>query len=266
MWTPPTRASLPLAAPLLLTAGLGTVATAETTRPFSEIQASPIAITPDPSGRAAILEVDTAIDVACSVIYGTDETFGLIAVDNDMDGGAHADHSPILGGLQPGTDYVYRLQGTAPDGAIYVSEVMTFSTPVAVSGPTNLALDATVTGASSEFSDAFADEHAFDGDIATEWYSKGDGSDAWVEIDLVSPQPIGDIEFRTRSMSDGTARTESYRVTADGVEYGPFPADARVTELADQGVEAQVLRFDVETSTGGNTGAIDIVVLEREDL
>jgi len=33
--------------------------------------------------------------VACSVVYGTDDSFGLIAVDSDMDGGAHADHHPL---------------------------------------------------------------------------------------------------------------------------------------------------------------------------
>jgi hypothetical protein len=161
-------------------------------------------ITPDPSGRSAVLEVDTAIDVACSVVYGTDESCGLIAVDSDMGGGAHADHQPVLGGLEPDTDYVYRLQGTAPDGTLYVSEVMSLRTaPKPVGGPTNVALDVTVTGASSVFSDAFAAENAFDGDATTEWSSRGDGDEAWV---------------------------------------------------------------DVVSSTGGNTGAIDILVLAEDDV
>ncbi len=211
-----------------------------------------------------VLEVDTTIDVACSVVYGTDDGFGLIAVDSDMDGGAHADHQPVLGGLEPDTTYLYRLQGTAPDGSIYVSEVATFTTPAAPSGPANLALGATVTGVSSEWSDAFAAANAFDGDPTTEWSSRGDGDDAWVEIDLGLPEAIGEVVFRTRSMSDGTARTESSRVIADGVEYGPFRADEPFGELADRGVVAQVLRFEVETSTGGNTGAVEIEVLASE--
>ncbi len=248
---------------IMLVLGLMATVQAEDLEPFEEIQASEVAITADPSGRAAILEVETTIDVACSVVYGTDESFGQIAVDSDMGGSsAHTDHSPVLGGLEPATTYVYRLQGTAPDGTMYISELMTFETPAAPEGPANIAVGATVTGVSSEWSEAFAATNAFDGDPTTEWSSRDDGNDAWVEIDLGSPQPIGQIVFQTRSMSDGSATTASYAVTADGVEYGPFPADEPFGELEDLGVVAQVLRFDVDVSTGGNTGAIEIAVLE----
>ena len=228
---------------------------------FGDIQASPIVITPDPGGRSAILEVDTSIAVACSVVYGTDESFGLIAVDNDMDGGAHAEHHPVMGGLQPDTEYRYRVQGTAPDGSIYVSEVMTFRTPPEPEGsPVNLALEAVAIRASSEFSDAFSAAKAFDGDAATEWSSRGDGDEAWIEIDLGGPRSIGEVVFRTRSMGDGSATTETYSISADGVLLGEFAADA--TAAVD--VDAQVLRFDVVTSSGGNTGAVEILVLERD--
>jgi hypothetical protein len=245
----------------MLILGVMAHASAAEVRDFENIAASDVTVTPDPSGRAAVLTVDTTIDVACSVVYGTDESFGRIAVDSDMDGGAHADHHPLMGGLQPDTTYLYRLQGTAPDGTLYVSEVMSFATPAAPEGPDDLALGATVIGVSSEWSDAFAAENAFDGDPTTEWSTRDDGDDAWVEIDLGSAQAIGDVVFRTRSMSDGTATTASYTVTADGATYGPFPADEPFGELADLGVVAQVLRFDVDASTGGNTGAIDILVL-----
>jgi hypothetical protein len=50
-------------------------------------------------------------------------------------------------------------------------------------------------------------------------------------------------------------------MTADGTAYGPFPADEPYGELQERGVVAQVLRFDVEASTGGNTGAIEVLVL-----
>jgi hypothetical protein len=244
--------------------GLGIVATASAQQihDFEEIQGGPVVVTPDESGRFAILEVDTTTDVACSVVYGTDESFGLIAVDSDMDGGAHADHHPVMGGLEPDTEYLYRLQGTAPDGTIYASAVMTFITPAAVSGPQNLALRATVIGVSSEWSDAFAAANAFDGDPTTEWSTRDDGDDAWVEIDLGSPHAIGDVIFQTRSMNDGSAITASYTVTADGTEFGPFAADEPFGGLQDIDATAQVLRFDVETSSGGNTGAVDILVLE----
>ena len=246
-----------IAIAILLALGITAQVSAAPTQAFSEIQASPVTITPDPSGRSAILAVDTSIDVACSVVYGVDDSFGMIAVDNDMEGGAHADHSPVLGGLQPDTAYHYRLQGTAPDGTIYVSEVMTFRTPPEpVGGPVNLALEGTVSGVSSEFSTAFAAANAFDGDGTTEWSSRGDGDDAWIELDLGMPRAVSEIVFRTRSMSDGTAATETYSITADGELLGEFPADKTISlELA-----AQLLRFDVVTSSGGNTGAVDIGV------
>jgi hypothetical protein len=254
------RASGAASISVLLLLGIMAHAEAQELRPFEEIQASAVEIAVDESGRWATLEVDTAVDVACSVVYGTDGSFGLIAVDSDMDGGAHADHQPLLGGLEPDTEYRYRLQGTAADGTMYVSEVMSFRTPVATAGPVNLALDAVVTGVSSEWSEAFAAENAFDGDPATEWATRGDGNEAWVEIDLGTPQAIGEVVFQTRSMSDGSARTVRYTVTADGASYGPFPANEPFAGLEDLGVVAQILRFDVDTSTGGNTGAIEIIV------
>lgn len=259
------RASGALTIAVLFVLGLMALATApataQTLRGFEEIQASDVVITPDPSGRSAILTVETSIDVACSVVYGPDASFGLIAVDSDMGGGAHADHSPVLGGLEPDTEYVYRLQGTAADGSMYVSELMRFRTPPAPEGgPVNLAQEATVTGVSSEFSDTFAAANAFDGDPTTAWSSAGDGDDAWVEIDLGSTRDIGAIEFRTRSMSDGSSVTETFSLTADDSTVGTFEADTAIElDLA-----ARVLRFDVVSSTGGNTGAIEILVLAKE--
>jgi len=254
----PARALGAITIVILLTLGIAGQAIAVSVEEFSEIQDSPITISPDVGGRSAVLQVDTSIDVACSVVYGQDGSFGLIAVDSDMNGGAHADHHPVMGGLDPDTEYQYRLQGTAADGTIYVSDVMTFRTPAELAGgPPNLGLGAVVTGVSSEFSDAFAAERAFDGDGTTEWSSRGDGDDAWVEIDLGSPQLISEVVFRTRSMSDGTATTETYSITADGVDLGVFTADTS----ASVNVEAQVLRFDVVTSSGGNTGAVEILVL-----
>jgi hypothetical protein len=261
MWRAFCRISGVLALGVLLTLGVMAQASATEVRAFEDIQASEIVITPDPGGRSAVLEVLTSVDAACSVVYGTDETFGLIATDSDMGGGATTDHAPVLGGLEPETDYVYRLQGTTPDGTLYVSEVMTFSTPAAAAGgPPNLALDAVVTGASSEFSDAFAAANAFDGDGTTEWSSRGDGDDAWVEIDLGSPQAVEQVVFRTRSMRDGTATALTYEIAADGQRLGEFAVDGP----ADLGIEAQVLRFDIASSTGGNTGAVEILVLGPE--
>lgn len=96
---------------------------------FSDIAVAPPVIEFDPSGTAATLLVSTSQDVVCAVSYGVDEPFGSIATDQDMAGAGHSDHRPVMSGLQPGTEYHYRLQGVATDGRIYRSEVMTFTTP-----------------------------------------------------------------------------------------------------------------------------------------
>jgi len=183
-------------------------------KPIEPILDSEIEIVTDPSGTSATFSVDTNIPVACAVIYGTSDAFGLLAVDNDMQGGAHEDHGPLLTGLVPDTEYQYVLQGSDAAGSIYRSAVMTFRTPPAADNALgdNLALDASVTGASSSFSDSFAPEMAIDGDLATEWSSAGDGDDAWIEISLPEPAEITAIAFKTREMTDGTAITETFTV------------------------------------------------------
>ena len=46
-------------------------------------------------------------------------------------------------------------------------------------------------------------------------------------------------------------------MTVDGAVLGPFPAGADPVPLE---VSTQVIRVDVESSTGGNTGAAEIEV------
>ena len=63
-------------------------------------------------------------------------------------------------------------------------------------------------------------------------------------------------------MADGTSTTDSYTVTVDdGATLGPFAAgtvaDPRFSDLVTTG---RRLRFDVESSTGGNVGAVEIRV------
>lgn len=229
--------------------------------PIEPILASEISIDADPSGTSASFEVDTTIPVACSVIYGTDESFGSIAVDNDMQGGAHQDHGPLLTGLSPDTEYTYILQGSDAAGTIYRSDVMTFTTPQATESTlgTNIATTATVTGASSEFSEAFAATNAIDGNLATEWSTADDGDNAWVEIDLGSDQAITSVAYRTRQMTDGSAITETFTITIDGTTLGPFPTGAEPA-VFDEPIEGRTLRIDADQTTGGNTGATEIEI------
>ncbi len=63
-------------------------------------------------------------------------------------------------------------------------------------------------------------------------------------------------------MADGSAITSTFTVSVDGDEpLGPFPAASpaarRVVEIDATG---RVLRFEVDESTGGNVGAVEIRV------
>ena len=233
--------------------------------PIESILATDIEIDVDPSGTAATLNVDTNIPVACAVIYGTDNTYGSIAVDNDMQGGAHHDHGPLLTGLQPDTEYQYILQGSDAAGTIYRSDSRTFRTPPASDTGlgTNIAPTSTISAASSEFSDTFAAGNAIDGDLATEWSTAGDGDDAWIEIDLGQTQDIIAVAFRTRQMTDGTAITNTFTITIDGQAHGPYPTgtDPAILDAPNSG---RIVRIDANETTGGNTGATEIEIYAAE--
>ena len=257
-----TRLAIALAATaLLLTAcSDGTDDTANV-QPIEAILDSDVDITVDPSGTTATLAVDTTIPVACAVIYGTDDTYGSIAVDNDMQGGAHHNHGPLLTGLEPDTEYQYILQGSDAAGTIYRSGPMTFTTPPATDNPlgTNIAPTGTITDVRSEFSDAFAATNAIDGNLATEWSTAGDGDNAYIEIDLGQPRAITAIAFRTRQMTDGTAITNTFTITIDDQQYGPYPTGTEPA-IFDEPVTGQTIRIDADQTTGGNTGATEIEV------
>jgi hypothetical protein len=118
-----------------------------------------------------------------------------------------------------------------------------------------------VVATSSDFSASWSGANAIDGDLATEWSSAGDGDDAFITIDLGSEQAVGAVSFVTRSMADGSAITSTFTVVVDDAIYGPFPAgtpaEPAVTGVSFSGT---TLRFEVDTSTGGNTGAIEVEV------
>ena len=232
-------------------------------RPFSEIAETDPVIELDPGGTAATLRVTTTIDAVCAVAYGPDGPSGSIATDREMGVGGHSDHEAVMTGLEPNTEYQYRLQGVGADGMLYRSEVFIFTTPTGDQGTDlgpNLAVGATVVDVSSEFSDGFAAENAIDGDLDTEWSTRGDGTNAFITIDLGAVVDIAAVGFRTRSMGDGSATTESFTVTVDGDTNGPFPAGPSPTPVSFRG---QILTFEVAESTGGNTGAVEIEVYSK---
>lgn len=271
----PNSRRLSLAAPLLVlvlaacTGGAGQPDVE--VRPFEEVQDSEFSFELDPMnpGRG-IFRVDTTEEMICAIVWGEDESLGNFNNSLNMAGTGIIEHDVFLPGAEPGVQYHFVVQGTTADGNLYRSEMGTFVLPEPESGATtplddrvNLATDASVTSFSSEFNDAFAATNAIDGDLSTEWSTAGDGDDAEITVDLGTATDVSGFEFLTRSMTDGSAIAETYSVVVDGSErLGPFPAGTPADpQTQDVGVTGQVFTFEVETSTGGNTGAVEIRIL-----
>jgi len=221
----------------------------------------------------ATLPIHTSVPVACTVVYGTTPEYGSLSLDQDMAGGTHSDHSPLLSGLEPETEYYFRVQGVDEDGNIYLSEVMTFTTPPEDAGRAetdNLASPdngAEIIGYSSAFGDAGLSDRwgagsAFDDNSNTEWSSAGDGDEAWIEVELAQRARVDSVEFQSRSMSDGSAVALAFTITTGSGElFGPFELpDADSGYAFDINSETKTLRFDLVDTTGGNTGAVNIAI------
>ncbi len=221
----------------------------------------------------ARLPVTTSVPVACSIVYGATPEFGSLAVDLDMAGGAHSEHNPLLTGLKSNTVYYYRMQGVDSEGNVYISGVMTFTTPgseTARGASENLASPqrgTTITGYSSIFGNGPGDglwgvSNALDGNSNTEWATAGDGSNAWVEVRLANRAHVTAIEFWSRAMGDCSSIKQAFTVAADAkTVFGPYSIpDTTGAHRFEVDFEALTLRFDLVDTTGGNTGAVDIAV------
>lgn len=243
-----------------------------TVRPIEVLLDEPLVVTNFATDGSATVPISTSLPVACTLVYGTSEDFGMLTLDQDMAGGTHADHSPLLTGLKSETTYYYRVHGFDDEGILYISEVMTFTTPdfEALAATDNLASPengAIITGFSSAFGDAALDERwgagsAFDDNANTQWSSAGDGDAAWIEVELKQKAHIDSVEFWSRSMSDGSSITLAFTITTeDGTTYGPFELESADDSYQfDVEIEAQRLRFDLIDTTGGNTGVVNIAV------
>lgn len=238
--------------------------------PFEEVQDSEFEFELDPTNPSrGIFRVTTTEPMICAIVWGEDESFGNFNNSLNMAGTGIVEHDVFLPEAEPGVEYQFVVQGTTADGTLYRSEVGTFVLPepesdgAEATNRENLAVGAEVEAVSSVFNDAFAAANAVDDDLATEWSTAGDGDEASITIDLGAPADVTGFQFLTRSMTDGSAVTESYTVTVDGSEtFGPFPAGSPAEpQTSDVAVTGQVFTFDVETSTGGNTGAVEVKVL-----
>jgi hypothetical protein len=241
-------------------------------RPFSEVQASEFVFEGDLTDPTrGIFRVSTTEPMICAIVWGPTDSFGNFNNSLAMDGTGIVDHDVYLPGAEAGRTYSFRVQGSTADGTLYRSETATFTIPgEPTPAPTRTgrdaydqAIDATVVEVSSEFGASFAATNAVDGSGTTEWSTAGDGDDAHITVDLGVEREITGFEFVTRAMADGTAVTRTYTVIVDGTTtFGPFaagtPAMPQVATVATRG---RRLRFDVETSTGGNVGAVEVRVL-----
>jgi len=241
-------------------------------RPLAEILASGPLFT-DIGPESATVLISTKVAVVCAAAFGTTTAYGKLATDSDMAGGPHQDHHPLLSGLAPDTVYNVRLAGVGPDGTLYVSDNLTFRTAAATKSAKpagrNVALlsaGASVVTVSSNYGaadnkSAYGANKAIDGDATTEWSSNGDGDRATIEVDLGKEYPLTSLGFRTRTMGT-SAQITRFRVITDRSEtLGPFELpDAKSTYYFPVSVSARKLRFEVVSSSGGNTGAAEIEV------
>lgn len=241
-----------------------------TSQPLEPVLEAPTELS-EITARSATLEVVTSVDLACVVVYGTDDSFGQLALDQDMGSGAHRDHFVIMRNLEPDTDYRYRLQGSDAEGTFYAGEIMSFRTPPAEEQAdlgVNVATaerGARITAASSEFGSSFGAENAIDGASGTEWSSAGDGDEAHITVELSQSVAFSGFGLWTRTMGT-SAQINHFKVENEvGETFGPFelPNASGLYRFEAEG-EGQRFTFKVVDSSGGNTGIVELAVYQAE--
>ncbi len=100
---------------------------------------------------------------------------------------------------------------------------------------------------------------AIDEDPTTAWSSAGDGDGAFLTVELASETELRAVGFWTRTMVTSAQASAFQVVTDDGTVLGPFTIPA-ADQLYVFPVSARSLRlrFEVITSSGGNTGAVEV--------
>ncbi len=231
---------------------------------FSTIEVGKTSVDLAADGRSAIVQLETNPPTVCAIAYGRTASLGSIADDPNMGGTAITRHVVVLSGLIPGTTYRFRLTAVDAQGRVFQSpELATFTTPRQRAAlEEDIAIGAKVVAVSSQWSNAYRAANAVDGNLSTEWASNGDGSRAFITIDLGRPRKITGIAFISRAMADGSAITRTFAVLVDGGQrYGPFVAGNRLEpHAATVAFTGRRLRFEVVQSTGGNTGAAEVEV------
>ncbi len=259
----------------VLVVGCGGSNSSTAVRDFDKILDGAIEIV-ELSATSAAVRVETTADAVCSVVYGIDTSYGRQTTDPDMRGLAHDQHYAPMSGLQPDTLYHYRLQGTASDGTVYISDDFTFRTLAADSANdvedgadagvlgVNVASEAAgarVTDVCSECGDGavWGGNNVLDGDPTTEWSSVRDGDASFVLVELRTEFELTAVGFWTRTMRNSARTTKFQVVTGDGTILGPFevPGVERMY-IFPVSVRTDQLRFEVVESSRGNTGAVEV--------
>ena len=159
-------------------------------RDFRAVEVGQTRVQVASDGRSAVVRVRTDPPTVCAVAYGRTASLGSIANDPSMGGTAIAGHTVVLGDLTPNTAYRYRLTATDARGRVFqTAELATFTTRphAAAAAGRDIAVGAKVVAVSSEYGAGYGAANAVDGSLASEWSSAGDGSHAFVTIDLWAP-------------------------------------------------------------------------------
>jgi hypothetical protein len=237
----------------------------ERVRDFGSIEVGKTHLQVAADGRSAVIQLQTNPPTVCAIAYGATGSLGSIANDPNMGGTAISRHIVVLEDLTPNTTYRYRLTATDARGRVFQTrDLASFTTTLSKSAATgpDVAQGARIVAVSSQFSSDYRAANAVDGNLSTEWSSNGDGNHAFITIDLGKPTAVGGLAFLTREMPDGSAITHTFAVIVDGNKrYGPFPTGSRLDpRYAPVRFTGRRLRFEVVSSTGGNTGAAEIQV------
>jgi len=238
--------------------------------PLEDITEKEITIE-DLSPTSARINWVGTVPTGCLLVFGETRDFGHASQDTNMNGGAIIEHNPLMLNLEPDTEYFVRLQGSDEAGNFYMSEIFVVRTPAEserTASDNLLSPDngAEIVEVSSNFGGqpnsggTWSASNAFDDNPNTAWSSNGDGDDAFVEVQLGQRSQINRLSFWTRTMSNDTAQIFSFTViTETGETFGPFELpDPDQAYDFDVDFVAESLRFDVESSNGGNTGAVEI--------
>jgi len=226
----------------------------------------------DITSDSAAVRFQTSRESSCVVEYGLSaDVLDLSATDLSMgeDNPFDIDHDVPLFDLLADTEYFYRATVVDPEGREYFSEVFSFDTLVSTDLRPNLSESASVLSVSSNWNggandSSFGANQAIDGSMSTEWASDGEGDDAWLELSWEAEQPLTGVRVRSREMTDGTSIVSSFQLVVGADVLGPFdtpdPSQSYTFDFGSPVMASQV-RFEVLTSTGGNTGLREIQLL-----